>query len=200
MAQEIWIIRHGETDSNAARVVQLPSALLSAQGREQAALLATRAADAGVARILSSDLERARHTAEAIATATGAPLSVDELLRERDYGDLRGTPYAELGGLNIFAHEYEPPGGESGEVFQARVDRAWARVVEVAGEVEGRLLVVTHGLVCAAFVERHVGGRLAVGDAYRNTSVTIVRPGVSWDVVRINCTNHLDAVADGGIV
>ena len=43
MASEILIIRHGESVSNAARVVQLPDVPLSEQGQEQARRLAEAA-------------------------------------------------------------------------------------------------------------------------------------------------------------
>src|SRR5512143_2148507 len=69
----IFLVRHGETDANAARVVQTPDVPLSARGREQARALATRLAGEGVAHIVSSDLARADETARTIAAATGAP-------------------------------------------------------------------------------------------------------------------------------
>ena len=55
----------------------------------------------------------------------GAPLTFDPLLHERNFGDIRGTPYASLG-FDMFAPDYAPPNGETWEVFHTRVDRAWA--------------------------------------------------------------------------
>ncbi len=52
----IFIVRHGETASNAARVVQTPETPLNERGLEQTQRLARRLAEAGIARILSSDL------------------------------------------------------------------------------------------------------------------------------------------------
>ncbi len=46
---------------------------------------------------MSSDFARAASTAEYLQRATGAPLSFEPLVQERDFGDRRGTPYAELG-------------------------------------------------------------------------------------------------------
>lgn len=199
VAREIWIIRHGETPGNAARIVQKPEVPLSERGRDQAERLASRLRGAGIERILSSDLKRARMTAEAVRLTTRAPLCLEPLLQERNFGDIRGTPYEELGDRNIFAHDYEPPGGESGPVFDARVDRAWASICSHAGEVEGRLSVVTHGLVCASLAERHLrcDGELPTG-GWGNTSVTIVEGAPPWRLVRVNCTRHLDDRADGG--
>jgi len=59
----ILLIRHGETALNAARVVQPADTPLSERGAAQAAALARRLADFGIAAILSSDLPRAAQTA-----------------------------------------------------------------------------------------------------------------------------------------
>ena len=127
----ILLIRHGETPSNAARVVQTPDTPLSARGRDRRERLAARLAALSVARILASDLARAVQTAEPVQAATRAELELEPLLQERNFGDVRGTPYSELG-FDLFGPEFEPPGGESWEAFHRRVDAAWPRVLDVA--------------------------------------------------------------------
>jgi probable phosphoglycerate mutase len=189
----IFLIRHAETDANAALVVQTPETPLSERGHAQAERLARRLAGEGVASILSSDLARAATTAERVRAATGAALAFDPLLQERNFGAIRGMPYAEVG-ADIFAPGYAPPGGESWEAFHARVDRAWDRIREVAAEVEGNLAVVTHGLVCYSLVLRHVGQPRAEAPPLRfgNTAVTVVDGGPPWGVSLLNCTVHLE--------
>ena len=154
-ARTIFLIRHGETVGNATRVVQLPDAALSPRGIAQAERLARRLAGEGIASILSSDLARAMTTAEHVRRATGAPIAFDPLLQERNFGDLRGIPYAELN-FDPFAPDYEPPAGESWPIFHARVDLAWQAIQSLAAEVEGPLAVITHGLVCRSIAVRHV--------------------------------------------
>ncbi len=78
--------------------------------------------------MLSSDLRRAVETAEVIAQATGAPLELDPGLRERDFGDVRGTAYAALT-EDIFGPDYAPPNGETWAAFHLRVDAAWRGVL-----------------------------------------------------------------------
>src|SRR6187455_2098159 len=124
----IFVARHGETELNAARIIQMPTTPLSARGRRQAERLAARLAPLGIVRILTSDYLRAIETAEAIATRSGAAIVVDPLLRERDFGDIRGTPYDELG-RDPFAPDYHPPNGESWSMFHDRVAAAWELVV-----------------------------------------------------------------------
>jgi len=189
----IFLIRHGETLGNAARIVQRPDNPLSPRGIAQAERLARRLGREPVARIMSSDLTRAAMTAAHLRQVTGAPLQIEPLLRERDFGEIRGTPYADLG-FDIFAPDYAPPRGETWETFHVRVDRAWALVQEVAAAAAGHLAVVTHGLVCRSLAARHLV--LPDGEAaparWENTALTIVEGPVPWRVRLLNCIAHLD--------
>jgi broad specificity phosphatase PhoE len=202
----LFLIRHGETVGNASRTVQLPDSPLSARGVAQAERLARRLAPEGIAHILSSDFTRARTTAEILQRLTGAPLSFEPLLQERNFGDLRGTPYAELG-LDMFAPDYAPPNGETWPVFHARVDQAWARVQTLAAATHGPLAVVTHGLVCRSLAARHLlllDGEVAP-ERWENTSLTIVDCPAPWRVRLLNCVAHLEdlntaPITDSGAV
>jgi 2,3-bisphosphoglycerate-dependent phosphoglycerate mutase len=189
----IFLIRHGETIGNASRIVQRPDAPLSPRGVAQAERLARRLAPESIAHILSSDYARARVTAENLRAATAAPLSFEPLLRERNFGDLRGTPYADLG-FDMFAPGYAPPNGETWEVFHARVDEAWARVQALAEKSDGHLAVVTHGLVCRSVAGRHLilADGEAVPERWGNTSLTIVECPAPWRVRLLNCIAHLE--------
>ena len=189
----LFLIRHGETAGNALRIVQHPNVPLSPRGVAQAERLARRLAREGVARIVSSDYTRAVTTAEPLQRATGAPLSFEPLLQERSFGDLRGTPYAELG-FDIFAPDYAPPNGETWPLFHARVDRAWARVQELAAATGGGLAVVTHGLVCRSLAARHLilADGEVVPERWENASLTIVDWPAPWRVRLLNCAAHLD--------
>lgn len=201
----IFLIRHGETPGNASRVVQRPEIPLSPRGIAQAERLARRLAAEGVAHILSSDLARARMTAERVQQATGAPLTFEPLLHERNFGDIRGTPYVELA-VDLFAPDYAPPNGETWPVFHARVDRAWERVQALAAATVGHLAVVTHGLVCRSLAARHLilDGQV-VPERWENTSVTVVDCPPPWRVRRLNCIAHLADLdagprSDAGVV
>jgi 2,3-bisphosphoglycerate-dependent phosphoglycerate mutase len=196
----IFLIRHGETLGNASRTVQLPDNPLSPLGIAQAERLAKRFEREGVAAILSSDLARAAETAQHLSRVTGLGVEHDALLQERNFGDLRGTPYAELG-FDMFAPGYAPRNGETWEVFHERVDRAWALIRARAAASDGHLAVVTHGLVCRSLAGRHLvlpDGHV-VPERWENTAVTIVDgpDGLagSWRVRLLNCIAHLDDLA-----
>lgn len=189
----IFLIRHGETTGNSGRIVQRPEIPLSARGEAQAEALAHRLAPEGVARIVSSDLARAVSTAEWLRQATGAPLTFDPLLQERNFGDIRGTAYDALG-FDLFALDFAPSNGETWDVFHARVDRAWEAVRVLAAATSGTLAVVTHGLVCRSLAERHLSlaDGMTVPERWENTSLTVVDGGPPWRVSVLNCIAHLE--------
>ncbi len=193
MPRHIYLVRHGETAGNAARVFQTPETPLSERGIAQAERVARRLADCGVSLVLASDFARAEMTAARVRDATGAAFELEPLLQERNFGALRGRPYAELD-FDAFAPDYEPPGGESWRAFEARVDRAWERVRAAALRCEGSLAVVTHGLVCFSLASRHL--LLSPGadprGGFANTSVTVIGAAPPFAVSRLACTEHLD--------
>jgi broad specificity phosphatase PhoE len=189
----IFLIRHGETLGNASRTVQLPDNPLSPRGIAQAELLARRLQREGIAAILSSDFARAAATAERLRRVTGAPVRHDPLLQERNFGDIRGTPYAALG-FDMFAPDYAPPNGETWEAFHARVDRAWTLIQEAAAAAGGHLAVVTHGLVCRSLAGRHLvlPAGLDAPERWENTALTVIDYPAPWRVQVLNCIAHLE--------
>ena len=200
----ILLIRHGETELNATRVVQFPETPLGQTGLEQARQLGQSLADRKIERIMTSDYQRAKTTAESIMDNTAADLQISTLLRERHFGDLRGKAYEQFEGTDIFARDYHPPGGESWEQFEQRVDLAWDEMQAVAAQLSGELAVVTHGLVLRSLLERRldlngfdIGEELVVA----NTSVTEVSKQSPWQVLKLGCVAHLDAgpVAGGAV-
>ncbi len=194
----IFLIRHGETDHNAARIVQPPDVPLSARGMAQADQLGRRLAGAGIGAILSSDLRRAVMTAERVRTWTGAPLAFDAGLQERNFGVVRGQPYSALE-VDLFAPDYAPPEGERWDEFHARIDAAWARVVAAAAATDGHLAVVTHGLVCYSVALRQLELGPEAPLHWRNASLTIVEAPPPWVVRTLNCTAHLEATSDDAL-
>ena len=95
-ARRLYVVRHGQTESSARKAYSGRSDVALTQiGREQARHAGERLAGAQIDAVLSSPLSRARDTAEAIAGATGAPLTVEERLTEIDYGEFEGLDRAQ---------------------------------------------------------------------------------------------------------
>jgi probable phosphoglycerate mutase len=171
----ILLIRHGETDWNTEGRIQghLPVPL-NARGAAQAEALAVHLRDAHFDVIYSSDLLRARQTAELIAEISGHEIQDDERLREWDLGILSGM-------LRTEAERHHPravriyrdylvdetmPGGES---IRQRFERVTGAVAEIAARHRGEtVLVVSHG------------GPL--GDCYRRAVTTGVEERIKVDL------------------
>ena len=150
---ELIVIRHGETDWNRQHRFQgqidVP---LNATGLAQAERLGQRLADEPIDVLVCSDLQRARRTAEPLLRPRGLAAVVDPLWREQGFGVLEGldvpTIRSQHGALwnQWVRHEADyalPQGGESNQVFHARVMRALQAVV--AAFAGRRVVVVTHG-------------------------------------------------------
>lgn len=190
----IFWLRHGETALNAARIMQPADTPLSPRGQAQAAAVAPRIAALRPAALLASDLPRARQTAEAVAAATGLPLQLDPLLRERNFGALRGRAWQTLG-FDPVAMTEAPEGGESMAEFHARCDAAFALALRHRQALDGPLVVVSHGLLIHAVIERHArrGAGQDLPSRMANTSLSAMAPEPPHALELLNCIAHLDA-------
>lgn len=158
-ATRLIAIRHGETDWNAAARIQGQLDIdLNARGRMQAAQLARAIAEeiGGAAQppidaIYSSDLQRARHTAQPLADALGLPLVTDASLRERSFGVFEGRTFADIREQSPDQArrwsrrepDFAPERGESLLVFRDRVLRGVEAIA--ARHAGGQIVIVSHG-------------------------------------------------------
>jgi broad specificity phosphatase PhoE len=132
----LLLVRHGETDWNAAgRLQGHTDRPLNDYGRMQARRLAEQLHGDGIAAIYASDLVRARETAEILGERLGLPVVLDADLREKNWGTWEGLTPDER--LNV---EFE---GETTEEHRERVLRAVRRIAE--RHPGRRVVVVTHG-------------------------------------------------------
>lgn len=189
----IWLVRHGETALNAARILQPADTPLSPHGLRQAQALAERLASEPIAGFLSSDLPRAEQTAQAIARLSGLPLQTTTLLHERSFGDWRGQPYDSFS-ADPLAMNDAPPGGESVAQFAERCRQAFDHVLQLQRGLGGPLVVVTHGLVIRQMLMALPRTANSTLDLPRmgNTSVTIFDAAPPHALRLLNCVRHLD--------
>jgi broad specificity phosphatase PhoE len=146
----VIVVRHGETTWGAqGRFVGREEVPLSDRGRDQAAALAQRLRRRSPAVVLTSPLGRCRATAEAIASATGAPMRVEDALVDGQLGEWTGHRPTEIARdwpreFAVWRSDPEaaPPGGES---FQDIRERVSPLLNSVAGQYRGHTVVlVTH--------------------------------------------------------
>ncbi len=146
------LIRHGETTWNEqGRWQGHLNSDLTAAGEQQAQAIGARLAGTTFDALYSSDLGRARQTAEAIASRTGRPIITEPGLRERALGVFEGLTTSEI--RERFPLEYE--GFQSrdpdhiipeGESLRDKHERAVRTLERIAASHAGQtVVVVTHG-------------------------------------------------------
>jgi broad specificity phosphatase PhoE len=148
----VLVLRHGASTWNTeGRWQGWLDAPLTAEGEEQAAQRARDLAADGTnpRAIYSSDLGRARRTAEIIGAHLERPVITDAGFRERNGGEWEGRTKDEIDeawpGMRAAWRRGElraPPGGETDETVLARVDDAVGRALHDVGG--GELVIVTH--------------------------------------------------------
>ncbi len=160
----LYLIRHGETDWNVeGRWQGQADVPLNAKGREQAAHIACTLAEVGLKAIYSSDLTRARETAQALAESTGVTLHYDPRLREIHQGEWQGMLVTEIQARygEAFQRRLEnplavaPPGGETVEQVRNRVVSAIESIL--ARYPSERVAIVSHGFALAVIQVHYLG-------------------------------------------
>ena len=152
----LLLARHGETDWNRERRLQGGTDTeLNDLGRAQARVLAAELDDVELAAIYSSDLRRARETAEIVAAAKGLRVHTDRGLRERSFGSWEGLTRDEI--AERFP-DLEHHDGEGDDDVRSRVLEVIGRIV--ASHPEGHVLVISHGSALNALWHHASGERL----------------------------------------
>ncbi|MBK1681223.1 hypothetical protein CKO20_12670 [Rhodocyclus tenuis] len=201
----ICLIRHGETDWNAGDRIQGSMDIpLNDVGLAQARATGARLAGEHFDAFYTSDLTRARQTADAIATAIGLAPILDPEFRERRYGVFEGLTRTEAS--QQYPQEYAaivrrdadcvPPGkGESLTQHSSRVTAALQRVA--AAHLGSSVLIVTHGGVLD-LVNRLVRGwpvQAARDFTIPNAGINrIVCAPAGWSIECWADSSHLAAV------
>ena len=190
-ATRLVLVRHCEADLAPGVLCGRLDPPLSATGRSRAARLADALAEVSVAAVYASPARRAVATAEPLAARRGLPVSVDEGLREVDFGALEGLTWSEAearhpdvcAAWTARPHEVTFPGGEAYRDVARRAERA-----------------------ATALVERHRGATVvAVAHAGVIRAVLAAALGAPPEAAfrldqRHGAVNVLDRFDDGGVV
>lgn len=206
----LYLVRHGETTYNReGRIQGHDDAPLTALGIRQAGAVADRLSRESIAAIYSSDLGRARMTAESIAACHNLPVNATPLLRESNLGVLQGLTRAEID-ERYPASENEwrrdmmtmrPPGAET---IQDVIDRGSEFLRSISGKhEEGESLVIVghggslRGLVIAACA---LPSEFYRGLHFANAGLSILNVDAPnrYSIRLLNDTCHLDSLATDG--
>lgn len=208
-ATTILLVRHGQSTGNVERRfgghAEVP---LTELGCAQAERLGSALGPLGPTALITSDLGRARQTAEAIAAATGVAPTVDPRWRERSLGQLDGMRFSEVRAgypelwKRLAARDptLVPPGGESAADVASRLSQALAHAL--SAHTGGTVVVVSHAI--AIHFALATACRLAepapgsgVFFHVDNASVSHLRiTGAHVRVERLNDVRHLAGLPD----
>lgn len=188
---KLILVRHGKTvlnsHDNEERLRGWLDIPLDEQGLQEAEETAQRLAQYSVEHIYSSDLYRARQTADAVVRATLAPIEHTCDLRPWNLGSLAGERVKDV--LPILQQlELDPtiaaPGGESFLAFCERYTKKLEELLEIAERSKECIVAVTHVRnLLAAPVLLHGGDRAHIpvsGGPKTGSLVWVEKNGKGW--------------------
>jgi alpha-ribazole phosphatase len=166
-----FFIRHAETEM-AGRFCGHSDPDLNAVGHTQLTALADLLSAEAIERVYSSDLCRARSTAQSIAAARGIPLTLRPALREIDFGQWEGLSWEQVEQRDPeharkWTDAFPNLAAPAGESFQAFESRVLEEVFCLLEQDSGPMAVVTHAGVLRV-VLRHLCG-CSESEAWRQT-------------------------------
>jgi len=201
----IYLLRHGESEGNARRIIQgQGDTPLTESGRNQAQALANHwvSQDMKFDRVIASPLIRARETAERIADALGNEVTLDPDWMERDFGNYSGLGLDEVLGKLSYpqltpVHEKIGETGESEWEFYLRGGSA---IFKILNKPPGKYLIVSHGGILNMALKAALGIAPQVSFQgprfqFRNTAFAILSytsDNQTWIVRAMNNRPHLD--------
>ena len=197
---KLFLVRHGQSEKNVTNTLQGVGIEdpLTKLGTEQAAKVAKRLANINFDYAFSSDVTRARKTAETIVEMQEKlELVFDERLREVQVGIYSGKPIAEIQRVretvNLPYGDFKPEGGES---FNDARLRSTIFFNELSRNYfEKTLLAVSHGATIGCWLSYIMGDAIENWKKYSpyNASVTLLsgsEPG-QFVIDEFNSTIHL---------
>ncbi len=196
MMTTLWLVRHGQTDWNVeGRYQGQTDVPLNPAGLQQAYAVAAELTGKPFDAVFSSDLQRARVTAEVIARALRLPVQIDARLRENNQGQWEGQNYrhlvdcfqAEMQARRDDPYGFRPPDGESVAEVAARVAQA---IDDVAlAYPGGRVIIVSHALALATLLCRANG--LPLREVYAHLPHNAHPEVVEWPPVATSQASNL---------
>lgn len=159
----LLLIRHGDNDVFKTRLAgRMPGVHLNADGLRQAKLLAQSLANAPLAAIYSSPLERALETAAPLAEAHRLEVQIHPGLIEIGYGRLQGRTYKQVQRMKVWKQVHEQPSAvqfPGGERMTDVLQRVVAALDELSAQHTEQQVIacVTHGDVVRLAVAHYLG-------------------------------------------
>lgn len=145
---KLYLVRHGESTANKDKIVQGQlDTELTKFGQKQAKKTAERLKLFKIDKIYSSDLKRAKKTAETINLHHDLEIIEDKRLREINRGDWQGKKKSEVdfSTLKGSLFEQKTPNGESVIQQDKRVNEFLTEIINKHKKTQEKILIVAHG-------------------------------------------------------
>jgi broad specificity phosphatase PhoE len=192
----IWLVRHAEVHADwHARAYGNTDVPLSETGERQTRAMGASFRGLRLDLVVASQLVRARAMGEGIALASGAPLSIDERLREIWRGEWQGLPSAEFRRRwelerEVFLADPWNWKGHRGESDAEVFARAWPALLEgIARARGGTLALASHYNVIRVLLTRALGWRPQQSFAFEHeparAALLVDAPG-GWKLAACN--------------
>ena len=195
------LVRHGQTEWNAGGRYQGQSNVaLSDTGRKQARFLAERFPVRQLDAIYTSDLDRAKETAECVGKRLGLTVYQEKAFRELSFGDWEGLTYQEISSrwpeeaekLFTAPDELVIPHGETFRDLQKRaLDKIYSLYER---HIDQTVAVFAHGAINKTILAglMHIPLHYLWSLRQDDTAVNILRLDDGYVMVElINSTSHL---------
>lgn len=201
VTKRVLFIRPGETEWNKIERwqghVSIP---LNENGRAQAERLAQFIRPVGIEKLYSSDLRRAKETAEMLTTYNDSlKVQFDERLRERAMGEWQGMTNAEIrdwhpeqfAQLQDEPDSFVVPGGESREAVRARMRAAFDEIVTSHAET---VAILSHSTAIKALIHDLIPDANIHDLTFKNMSVTTIARNGGWEITQLDDVTHLEGM------
>jgi broad specificity phosphatase PhoE len=201
--KRVVFIRPGETDWNKiGRWQGIVGVPLNAHGRAQAERLAKFVRNIGLEALYSSDLRRAKDTAEIIAGTGNVKVVYDGRLRERGMGEWQGLTLDEIRAwypddyarVQADPEGFQVPAGESRRQVAQRVRACFEDIIGRGGNTIG---VISHTTAIRGLLAELVPNSDPYNLQFRNMSVTTIAQNEdgTWTISQLDDVIHLEGIS-----
>lgn len=204
--KRVYLVRHGESESNVSGIVSGPETPLTLEGERQAVALANRFSQIDIDVIIASPYLRTKETARIINEVTRKPLEYSDLFVEKRHPSEDKGKLVDQKVVWESLHFIDPAWKHSDEdsFFEIKA-RALVSIEYLLKRPEESILVVTHGWFLRIFIAAQLLGETLTIEEYRqtwrylatrNTGITLVEHDTrnlnkGWRLITWNDHAHL---------
>ena len=186
--KNIYIVRHGQSEENATKILADGGSPLTAEGIREAGIIASRVAQLKAEVIICSDYVRAKQTADIISQQVGVSVEVLPYIYENKYpgriiGHKQDEPEILQIALNVHAGYADPDFHyEDAESFNDLKKRARTLLDHITKHPAENMLIVSHALFIKMMVGEMLFGDALTGEVFKSMihGLRLKNTGITW--------------------